>query len=84
MDEKRVEGTVRDVSGKVQEGLGRVTGDLKRKPKALLIKPLAQPKTFTVRRPTPLPIAQQRWISGFATLLRDSHTQRRSSRWVSA
>jgi uncharacterized protein YjbJ (UPF0337 family) len=29
MDEKRVEGTVRDVSGKVQEGLGRVTGDSK-------------------------------------------------------
>ena len=27
MDENRVEGTVRNVGGKVQEGLGRVTGD---------------------------------------------------------
>ena len=27
VDEKRVEGTVRNIGGKVQEGLGRVTGD---------------------------------------------------------
>ena len=27
MDENRVEGTVRKVGGKVQEGIGRVTGD---------------------------------------------------------
>jgi uncharacterized protein YjbJ (UPF0337 family) len=27
MDENRVEGTARKVSGKVQEGVGRVTGD---------------------------------------------------------
>jgi len=29
MDENRVEGTVRNVGGKVQEGLGRATGDAK-------------------------------------------------------
>jgi uncharacterized protein YjbJ (UPF0337 family) len=29
MDEKRVEGTARNIAGKVQEGLGRVTGDAK-------------------------------------------------------
>ena len=29
MDENRVEGTVRKVAGKVQEGVGRVTGDAK-------------------------------------------------------
>jgi uncharacterized protein YjbJ (UPF0337 family) len=29
MDENRVEGTVRNVGGKVQEGLGRATGDTK-------------------------------------------------------
>ena len=29
MDEKRVEGTARNIGGKVQEGLGRVTGDAK-------------------------------------------------------
>jgi uncharacterized protein YjbJ (UPF0337 family) len=29
MDENRVEGTVRNVGGKVQEGLGRITGDAK-------------------------------------------------------
>jgi uncharacterized protein YjbJ (UPF0337 family) len=27
MDENRVEGTVRNVGGKVQEGVGRITGD---------------------------------------------------------
>ncbi len=31
MDENRVEGTVRNVGGKVQEGVGRVTGDAKLK-----------------------------------------------------
>ena len=29
MDENRAEGTIRNVGGKVQEGLGRVTGDAK-------------------------------------------------------
>jgi uncharacterized protein YjbJ (UPF0337 family) len=29
MDENRAEGTVRKVAGKVQEGVGRVTGDAK-------------------------------------------------------
>ena len=29
MDENRLEGTVRKVAGKVQEGVGRVTGDAK-------------------------------------------------------
>jgi uncharacterized protein YjbJ (UPF0337 family) len=29
MDENRVEGTVRNIGGKVQEGVGRVTGDAK-------------------------------------------------------
>jgi uncharacterized protein YjbJ (UPF0337 family) len=29
MDENRVEGTARNVGGKVQEGFGRVTGDAK-------------------------------------------------------
>jgi uncharacterized protein YjbJ (UPF0337 family) len=29
MDENRVEGTVRNVGGKVQEGVGRATGDTK-------------------------------------------------------
>jgi uncharacterized protein YjbJ (UPF0337 family) len=29
MDENRVSGTVRNVGGKAEEGLGRVTGDLK-------------------------------------------------------
>ena len=29
MDENRVEGTLRNVGGKVQEGVGRVTGDAK-------------------------------------------------------
>ena len=29
MDENRVEGTIRNVGGKVQEGLGRATGDAK-------------------------------------------------------
>ena len=29
MDENRVEGTVRNLGGKVQEGAGRVTGDAK-------------------------------------------------------
>jgi uncharacterized protein YjbJ (UPF0337 family) len=28
MDENRVEGTVRKIGGKVQEGVGRLTGDL--------------------------------------------------------
>lgn len=28
MDENRVEGTVRNIGGKAQEGLGRATGDL--------------------------------------------------------
>lgn len=31
MDENRVEGSVRNVGGKVQEGLGRATGDTKTK-----------------------------------------------------
>ena len=31
MDENRLEGTVRNVGGKVQEGVGRTTGDTKSK-----------------------------------------------------
>jgi uncharacterized protein YjbJ (UPF0337 family) len=31
MDENRIEGTVRNVGGKVQEGVGRATGDTKSK-----------------------------------------------------
>jgi uncharacterized protein YjbJ (UPF0337 family) len=31
MDENRMEGTVRNVGGKVQEGVGRATGDTKSK-----------------------------------------------------
>jgi uncharacterized protein YjbJ (UPF0337 family) len=31
MDENRLEGTVRNVGGKVQEGVGRATGDTKSK-----------------------------------------------------
>jgi hypothetical protein len=29
MDENRIEGTIRNAGGKVQEGLGRMTGDAK-------------------------------------------------------
>ena len=29
MDENRVEGTARNIGGKVQEGIGRITGDAK-------------------------------------------------------
>lgn len=36
MDENRVEGTIRNVGGKVQEGFGRVTGDTKAQTEGLL------------------------------------------------
>jgi uncharacterized protein YjbJ (UPF0337 family) len=35
MDENRVEGTVRNVGGKVQEGIGRVTGDVRTRAEGL-------------------------------------------------
>ena len=35
MDENRVEGTVRNVGGKVQEGVGRVTGDARTRAEGL-------------------------------------------------
>ena len=35
MDEDRVEGTARNVGGKVQEGLGRVTGDARTRAEGL-------------------------------------------------
>ena len=35
MDENRVEGTVRNVGGKVQEGFGRVTGDARTRAEGL-------------------------------------------------
>ena len=35
MDENRVEGTVRNVGGKVQEGVGRLTGDARTRAEGL-------------------------------------------------
>jgi uncharacterized protein YjbJ (UPF0337 family) len=36
MDENRLEGTARNVGGKVQEGVGRATGDVKTKTEAVM------------------------------------------------
>jgi uncharacterized protein YjbJ (UPF0337 family) len=36
MDENRIEGTARNVGGKVQEGVGRVTGDARTRAEGLL------------------------------------------------
>jgi uncharacterized protein YjbJ (UPF0337 family) len=36
MDENRFEGTARNVGGKVQEGLGRATGDVKTKTEGMI------------------------------------------------
>jgi uncharacterized protein YjbJ (UPF0337 family) len=36
MDENRVEGTTRNLGGKVQEGIGRVTGDAKTRAEGVL------------------------------------------------
>jgi uncharacterized protein YjbJ (UPF0337 family) len=36
MDENRIEGTVRNVGGKVEEGFGRVTGDTKTRTEGLV------------------------------------------------
>ena len=36
MDENRIEGTVRNVGGKVEEGFGRVTGDTKTRAEGLV------------------------------------------------
>jgi uncharacterized protein YjbJ (UPF0337 family) len=36
MDENRLEGTARNVGGKVQEGVGRATGDVKTKTEAVI------------------------------------------------
>ena len=49
MDENRVEGTVRKVAGKVQEGVGRLTATPKSKPKEWRTKSVDRPKTCTGR-----------------------------------
>jgi len=36
MDENRIEGTARNVGGKVQEGVGRATGDVKTKTEGVI------------------------------------------------
>jgi len=36
MDENRLEGTARNVGGKVQEGVGRATGDVKTKTEGVM------------------------------------------------
>jgi uncharacterized protein YjbJ (UPF0337 family) len=44
MDENRIEGTTRDLGGKVQEGFGRVTGDTKTKAEGMMNQAAGAPQ----------------------------------------
>ena len=59
MDENRVEGTARNVGGKVQEGVGRLTGDAHARAEGLANQRQAGHKIYTAKLPTPR-VRQQR------------------------
>ena len=67
MNEDRVAGTATNLGGKVQQGIGRVTGDTKSQVEGVVNQAAAQPKTSMVRPRTPPPTppkpsARVRWM----------------------
>jgi uncharacterized protein YjbJ (UPF0337 family) len=73
MDENRVEGTARNLGGKVQEGVGRVTGNAQTPVEGLANQAAGTAKIFMVKRPIPRVRPQQRSIAGSATQSKASH-----------
>ena len=51
MDENRVEGTARKVAGKVQEGVGRVTGDAQTRAEGLANQAAGTAQDLYAKRP---------------------------------
>jgi hypothetical protein len=75
MDENRVEGTARNLGGKVQEGVGRLPGDARTRAKAWPTRQQGRPRIYTAKQPI-LRVSQQRpLIDGCAAPSKPSLTQ---------
>ena len=81
MDENRIEGTVRNVGGKVEEGFGRVTGDTKTRTEGLVNQAAGaaqdlygQARDGAAMRPAPPATLPSRLRSGYVAPSRRSPT----------
>jgi uncharacterized protein YjbJ (UPF0337 family) len=90
MDEHHVTGTVKNVSGKVEEAFGRASGDTKGQVQGVIDQAKAPLRIYTAKlktlRAMPLKEYERRQSHlriRFATLSRTSHTPRSPSRSAS-
>ena len=72
MDEDRIAGTARKLGGKVQEDVGRFTGDTQTQLKGMTNQAMPL-KTYMDRLPTPPETLPHRSTSGSATPSKHSH-----------
>ena len=91
MNEDRVVGTARNVGGQLEEGFGRVTGDVKSQVEGKIKQATGAAQIFTGRRATrpamrqrPCRSAPLRWKKRCATRSRTAPTPRSRSHWRSA
>jgi uncharacterized protein YjbJ (UPF0337 family) len=77
MDEDRISGTARNVGGKIEEGVGRLTGDARTQIQGKLDQAAGAPRTSTARLPTPRAILLLLLTSGFAGPSKPSPIRRR-------
>ena len=84
MDENRISGTARNLGGKVEEGLGHVTGDLKTQAQGKLDQAAGAAQDFTVKPRTPRATRPRRSTSGCAPRSRPSRIRWRSPLSASA
>ena len=77
MDENRISGTARNLGGKIEEGVGRLTGDVKTQLQGKLDQAAgaAQDSTARPRMPRATPLSPL--TSGFETPLKPSPIRRR-------
>jgi uncharacterized protein YjbJ (UPF0337 family) len=76
MDEDRTSGTARNVGGKIEEGVGRVTGDARTQIQGKLDQGAGLARTSTATQPTPLATPLPLLTSGFAGQSKPSPTPR--------
>jgi len=72
MDEDRISGTARNVGGKIEEGVGRLTGDARTQIQGKLDQAAGLPRTSTARLLTPRATPPPLLTSGFAGLSKPS------------
>jgi uncharacterized protein YjbJ (UPF0337 family) len=77
MDEDRISGTARNVGGKIEEGVGRLTGDARTQIQGKLDQAAGAAQDSTARLPTPRATLLLPLTSGFAGPSKPSPIRRR-------